>query len=106
MDMHVRARLIVVRSGTAVVRILVQRRVVLVSVAMVVVVPMVIVRRVRMNAVSTMRVGIECRQDARISIRAADADSSSNDDKMQKLASQMAHSLEKPEDSGRVKPSE
>ena len=104
MDMHVRARLIVVRSGIAIIRILVQRGVVLVPVA--VVVPMVIVRRVRMNTVNTMRVGIECGQDACISVHATDADCGSNDDKTQKLADQMAHSLEKPEDSRRVKPSE
>lgn len=104
MSVHVCTRLMVVRSGTAVVRILVEGRLLPIAIAMIV--PMVIVRGVQVHAVSAVRVDIEGRQDACISIRAADADSGNDDEKMHKLASQLAHSVEKPEDSGRVKPSE
>jgi hypothetical protein len=102
MSMHVRARQMVVRSGTAVVRILADGRMLFVAMVM----PTVIVRWVRVHAVSAMRVGVEGCQHACISVRAADADCGSNDEKMQKLASQVAHSSKKTEDSRRVKPSE
>lgn len=53
--------------------------------------------------VAAMRVHVEGRQRGRIAVQAAGADRDGNHEKAQKLASQLAHTQEKPKDSSPVK---
>jgi hypothetical protein len=97
MDMHMPAGLIR-RRGIAVLLRLVDRDMVFVEVD-----AMIVVRRMAVDAVMPMSMDVEGRQDRRIAVHAADAKGGSNEKKAQNLASQKAHTQEKPKDSNAVK---
>lgn len=60
--------------------------------------------RMAVRPVVPVSMDIKGCQDRRKAIHAADAHRGRNDEKAQKLASQMAHNQEKPKDSNAVKP--